>query len=141
MMLTTKSRYAVMAVIEVASRLGDSPMKLADISLNQSIPLNYLEQIFLKLKKANIVTSVKGPGGGYHLNNSSDQISIEVIIDAVEENLKMTRCSKDKNCRKNGINCETHDLWKGLSKHIRNYFANISIADVMSGNLSIENAK
>ncbi len=135
MMLTTKSRYAVMAVVEVASNGGDLPMKLADISANQSIPLNYLEQLFSKLKKANIVTSVKGPGGGYHLSNPCEEISIENIIDAVEENLKMTRCAKDKSCRKNGINCTTHSLWKGLSKQIRSYFANISVADVMSGNL------
>ena len=138
MMLTTKSRYAVMAVIEVASSGNDLPMKLADISANQNIPLSYLEQIFAKLKKANIVDSVKGPGGGYHLMNPCAKISIETIIDAVEENLKMTRCSKDKSCRKNGLNCKTHDLWKGLSRQIRSYFANISVADVMSNNLNID---
>ena len=139
MMLTTKSRYAVRAVMEVASKNELTPMRLADISANQDIPLSYLEQIFLKLKKADLVSSVKGPGGGYHLKNSSDQITIENIIDAVEENLKMTKCSKDKNCRKNGVNCKTHDLWKGLSRHIRNYFASISIADVISGKISISN--
>ena len=139
MMLTTKSRYAVMAVIEVAARNSQSPIRLADISEKQNIPLNYLEQIFLKLKKARLVNSVKGPGGGYHLNIASDKISIENIVDAVEENLKMTRCSKDKNCRKDGINCKTHDLWKGLGRHIRAYFANISIADVIDGKISIAN--
>ena len=138
MMLTIKSRYAVMAIMEVASGDGVEPMKLADISANQDIPLNYLEQIFLKLKKAELVRSVKGPGGGYHLNNSSDKITIEAIIDAVEENLKMTRCSKDKNCRKNGINCKTHNLWKGLGKQIRNYFASISIADVISDEINLD---
>ncbi len=138
-MLTTKSRYAVMAVIEVAATNNKSPIRLADISERQNIPLNYLEQIFLKLKKANLVSSVKGPGGGYYLNLSSEKISIESIVDAVEENLKMTRCSKDKNCRKNGINCKTHDLWKGLGRHIREYFANISIADVISGKINIAN--
>jgi Rrf2 family iron-sulfur cluster assembly transcriptional regulator len=137
MMLTTKSRYAVMAVIEVAANTTGLPMKLAVISANQDIPLNYLEQIFLKLKKADLVKSVKGPGGGYQLNITSDQITIENIIDAVDENLKMTRCSRDKNCRKNGINCQTHDLWKGLSKSIRGYFAGISIADVMNGELKV----
>jgi Rrf2 family iron-sulfur cluster assembly transcriptional regulator len=139
MMLTTKSRYAVMAIMEVASKNAIAPMKLADISINQNIPLSYLEQIFLKLKKADLVSSVKGPGGGYHLNSSSDKITIEDIIDAVEENLKMTRCAKDKSCRKNGINCQTHDLWKGLSKHIRAYLASISIADVISGKINISN--
>jgi len=124
-----------MAIIEVVSSSASSPMRLADISASQSIPLNYLEQIFSKLKRAGLVSSVKGPGGGYYLNISSDQITIESIIDAMEENLKMTRCSKDKNCRKGGINCQTHNLWKGLSVQIRNYFAGISVADVMSGKL------
>jgi Rrf2 family iron-sulfur cluster assembly transcriptional regulator len=136
-MLTTKSRYAVMAVIEVAANTTGLPMKLVVISANQDIPLNYLEQIFLKLKKADLVKSVKGPGGGYQLNITSDQITIENIIDAVDETLKMTRCSRDKNCRKNGINCQTHDLWKGLGKSIRGYFAGISIADVMNGELKV----
>lgn len=138
-MLTTKSRYAVMAVIEVAARNSNAPIRLSDISEKQNIPLSYLEQIFLKLKKANLVCSVKGPGGGYYLNLALEEISIESIVDAVEENLKMTRCSKDKNCRKNGVNCKTHDLWKGLGHHIREYFANISIADVVSGEINIVN--
>jgi Rrf2 family iron-sulfur cluster assembly transcriptional regulator len=137
MMLTTKSRYAVMAVIEVAANNSGLPMKLADISANQNIPLSYLEQIFLKLKKAELVISVKGPGGGYKLISPSDKINVERIINAVDENLKMTRCSKDKSCRKNGINCQTHDLWKGLGMQIKNYFAGISIADVISGNIRV----
>ncbi len=137
MMLTTRSRYAVMAVVEVAANKNENPTRLADICANQDIPLNYLEQIFSKLKRANIVFSIKGPGGGYKLSNSSDKISIENIIDAVDENLKMTRCSKDKNCRKNGINCQTHTLWKGLSIQIRNYFASISVADVVNGEINI----
>ena len=139
MMLTTKSRYAVMAIIDVASRSSNSPVKLADISIAQNIPLNYLEQIFLKLKKSNIVKSVKGPGGGYNLNLPSEQIFIEDIVDAVEENLKMTRCSKGKSCRQDGMKCKTHDLWKGLGLHIRKYFANISIADVASGQIKMVN--
>ncbi|MDG1436680.1 MAG: Rrf2 family transcriptional regulator [Rickettsiaceae bacterium] len=137
MMLTTKSRYAVMAIIEVASQNALVPMKLADISVNQGIPLSYLEQIFLKLKKADLVIAIKGPGGGYYLKDTSDKINLIDIIDAVEENLKMTKCSKDKSCRKNGINCQTHDLWKGLGAHIRSYFSNISIADVISGKISV----
>lgn len=131
MMLTTKSRYAVMAIMEVASSDGTKPVKLGDISTNQNIPLNYLEQIFSKLKKAKLVDAVKGPGGGYLLKIASNKITIENIIDAVEENLKMTRCAKDKSCRQNGINCKTHNLWKGLGSQIRNYFASISIADVI----------
>lgn len=135
MMLTTKSRYAVMAILEVASSDSKKPMRLSDISEKQTIPLNYLEQIFLKLKKANIVKSVKGPGGGYCLNSASELLNIIEIIDAVEENTKMTRCSVDKTCRKNGDKCMTHDLWKGLGNQIRNYFSSISVADVMSGEI------
>jgi cysteine desulfurase len=132
MMLTTKSRYAVMAILEVASNSGGSPMKLADISSNQTIPLNYLEQLFLKLKNANIVTSVKGPGGGYRLNCTPDSLKIIDIIDGVEENTKMTRCAVDKTCRKNGVKCMTHDLWKGLGNQIRDYFSAISVGDLLS---------
>jgi Rrf2 family iron-sulfur cluster assembly transcriptional regulator len=135
MMLTTKSRYAVMAILEVASSDSKKPMRLSDISEKQTIPLNYLEQIFLKLKNANIVKSVKGPGGGYCLNSASELLNIIEIIDAVEENTKMTRCSVDKTCRKNGAKCMTHDLWKGLGNQIRNYFSSISVADVISGKI------
>lgn len=136
-MLTTKGRYAVMAVIEVAGNNSDLPVKLANISENQDISLKYLEKIFAKLKKAKIVTAVKGPGGGYKLVSARDQITIENIIDAVDENLKMTRCSKNKNCKKNGVNCQTHNLWKGLGKQIRDYFANISVDDILSGRVSV----
>jgi Rrf2 family iron-sulfur cluster assembly transcriptional regulator len=131
MMLTTKSRYAVIAMMEVAIGDGTKPVKLGDIAVNQDISLSYLEQIFAKLKKANLVDAVKGPGGGYLLKHSPKEISIAAIVDAVDENLKMTRCSKDKKCRKNGINCKTHNLWKGLGLQITNYFAGISVADVM----------
>lgn len=137
MMLTTKSRYAVMAIIEVASAGKNAPMKLADISAKQNIPLSYLEQIFLKLKKSEIVSAVKGPGGGYFLTADFRLLNIIDIIDAVEENTKMTRCSVDKTCRQNGVKCMTHDLWKGLGNQIRSYLSKISVADVMSGNISV----
>ena len=141
MMLTTKSRYAVMAILEVASSGSTKPMRLSDISEKQTIPLSYLEQIFLKLKKAHIVKSVKGPGGGYCLNSASELLNIIEIIDAVEENTKMTRCSVDKTCRKNGAKCMTHDLWKGLGNQIRNYFSSISVADVMSRKIDFHMVK
>jgi Rrf2 family transcriptional regulator, iron-sulfur cluster assembly transcription factor len=141
MMLTTKSRYAVMAILEVASSGSTKPMRLSDISEKQTIPLSYLEQIFLKLKKSHIVKSVKGPGGGYCLNSASELLNIIEIIDAVEENTKMTRCSVDKTCRKNGAKCMTHDLWKGLGNQIRNYFSSISVADVMSGKIDFHMVK
>jgi len=130
-----------MAIVEVASSQSTRPIKLADISNKQTIPLNYLEQIFLKLKKANIVKSVKGPGGGYCLNVPSESLNIIEIIDAVEENTKMTRCSVDKTCRKNGAKCMMHDLWKGLGNQIRSYFSSISVADVMAGEIDFRLVK
>lgn len=136
MMLTTKTRYAVMAIIEVAAQHNKKPIRLADIANNQVIPLHYLEQIFLKLKKCDIVKSFKGPGGGYCLNIPAKQISVDKIIDAVEENLKMTRCSQGKKCSLDGVKCKTHNLWQGLSTHIRSYFANISVADIINGQIN-----
>lgn len=132
MMLTTKSRYAIMAVLELASKNGDKPCSLAEISNQQSISINYLEQIFLMLKRAGIVRSVKGPGGGYFIN--SNNIKISSIIDAVYENTKMTRCSSKNNkvgCIAKNLRCNSHYLWDGLTSHIRSYFDAISIADVI----------
>lgn len=133
MMLTTKSRYAIMAILEVAAHQTTRPIKLSDISNKQTIPLNYLEQIFSKLKKAEIVRSVKGPGGGYLLNIPSASLNIIEIIDAVEENTTMTRCSVNQSCQKNSTKCMTHNLWQGLGNQIRSYFLSISVADVMAG--------
>lgn len=141
MKLTTKSRYAVMAVVEVAHRLQSGgnqvPTRLIDISTSQDIPLSYLEQIFLKLKNANIVKSIKGPGGGYLLGSETKDISVISIVDAVDENTKMTRCGNGRYCTKSGDKCKTHDLWKGLGMHIRSYLSSVSIADILAGNIDI----
>jgi Rrf2 family transcriptional regulator, iron-sulfur cluster assembly transcription factor len=133
MMLTTKARYAVMAIVEMACTKNIKPIKLEEVSLKQQIPLNYLEQIFCKLKNAGIVGSIRGPGGGYVLKAKLNEITIAAIIDAVEENLQMTRCSEEvkAGCMPDHTKCKTHDLWFGLGIHIRNYFESISIADVI----------
>lgn len=131
MMLTTKGRYAVMAVLDIASRTEHTPSKLSDISNNQQIPLNYLEQIFSRLKNSGIVKSVKGPGGGYFIYKDLDKISIVEIIDAVEENIKITRCNGIDFCAQ-GKKCNTHDLWDGLGKVIRSYLSSVSVKDVLS---------
>ena len=135
MMLTTRGRYAVMAILEVAPVASGVPVKLLEISEKQNISLNYLEQIFAKLRKAGIVRSVRGPGGGYLLNGKLGKIKIANIIDAVEENISMTRCStKSKDgCNVDKTKCQSHHLWKGLEEHIRNYFEAISIADIIEG--------
>ena len=135
MMLTTKGRYAVMAILEVAPLSAGRPIKLSEIAEKQNISLHYLEQIFSKLKRAEIVRAVRGPGGGYILNGALNKIKIADIIDAVEENIEMTRCSaKTKaGCMIDKSRCKSHHLWKGLGDHIRNYFDSISIADVIAG--------
>ncbi len=137
-MLTTKGRYAVMAILELAAaRHSGKPVSLYEISNKQNITVNYLEQIFAKLKKANLVTSVKGPSGGYMINNNLADIRIIDIIDAVEENIEMTRCGSEVACTKTKAQCDTHHLWKGLSQHIRNYFNSITVLDVLSKKLLI----
>lgn len=141
MMLTAKGRYAVMAILEIASQVTrstiTSPITLAEISLKQNIPLNYLEQIFAKLKKANLVRAVKGPRGGYVINIALNMIKISNIIDAVDENIEMTKCFRDPvaSCRPNEVKCNTHYLWLGLSDHIRSYFDGITVADMIRNKL------
>lgn len=135
MILTIKSRYAVIALVEVVSNHSTRPIKIADISRKQAISLNYLEQIFLKLKKAKILKSVRGPGGGYYLNIPLESLNIMKIIDAVGENTKMTKCSLTR-CESNRVKCITHYLWEGLSDKIRNYFSSILVIDLISKKLS-----
>jgi Rrf2 family iron-sulfur cluster assembly transcriptional regulator len=121
-----------MAILEVANCERTLPLKLADIATRQSIPVNYLEQIFSMLKNAGIVQSVKGPGGGYRLNKNLDDLFIVEIIDAVEESTKMTRCTGHETCLTENIKCNAHYLWHGLENNIRNYLSNISVSDVLS---------
>jgi Rrf2 family iron-sulfur cluster assembly transcriptional regulator len=136
MRLTTKGRYAVMAVLEIASRRPETPITLNEISIKQDISINYLEQIFAKLKMANIVKSVKGPRGGYIINEKLNNIKITNIIDAVDENIEMTRCERKSmtGCMVNKMQCNSHHLWSGLASHIRSYFDAISIADMLKSN-------
>lgn len=128
MILTTKARYAVMAVIEIASQPENKPVTLMHISKNQNISLSYLEQIFVHLKKYQIVNSHRGPGGGYVLAKSKSDINIADIIKAIEEPIKMTRCSIElKGCMVNKTKCKTHHLWQGLENKIYDYLNSISI--------------
>lgn len=138
MMLTTKGRYAVMAIIDIATYGNEAtPITLNEIANRQNIATSYLEQIFNKLKVASLVKSIKGPGGGYILNQDIKKCKIKNIIDAVEENLTMTRCGMDeKTCRINSKEkCTTHYLWEGLSLNIKNYLNEISISDLLSGKI------
>lgn len=133
MMLTTKGRYAVMAMVDL-SYYGkdDKAIALYEISKRQDIAINYLEQLFNKLKKHNLVESFKGPGGGYRLAKLAKDISILTIVSAVDESIKMTRCDAlHKGCltKQNKI-CFTHVLWDGLGKQITGYLESISLQDV-----------
>lgn len=139
MMLTTKGRYAVIAIVDIASfKKVQKPVNLFTISERQNIAVSYLEQIFIKLKQAKIVNSIKGPGGGYILNQDASMIKIDTIIDAVNENINMTKCSKDKQkCLANNMMCNSHFLWLGLGNKIREYLSNISVADVLENRILI----
>lgn len=136
MILGTKARYAVMAMVEMAGRKTQVPVSLADLSKSQEITLPYLEQIFRKLKSGGVVHSVRGSGGGYMLAREARDIYISEIVQAVDESLKMTRCESQKTsgCMKNKSRCLTHDLWEGLGEQIYNYLAAISLADICNRN-------
>lgn len=135
-MLTTRGRYAVMAIVDIALNSSGKPVNLGDISLRQNIAQNYLEQIFVRMKNFGVVKSVRGPGGGYILSKDPIEITISYIIDAVEEEIRMTRCSKEnESCTKKNAKCITHDLWHGLARHIRTYLENITVKDVLSGDI------
>lgn len=139
MKLPTKTRYAIMAMVDIAFHSDGLPIKLAQVSERQNIALNYLEQIFVKLKKAELVYSIKGPGGGYKLARKPEDISIAHILFAMSKSFQMTRCSSEF-CLKDNLKCLTHNLWKGLENNIINYFSSISLSDVTKNNL-INNAK
>ena len=131
MRLTTKGRYAVTAVLDIALYESEGPVSVADIAKRQGLPSSYLEQLFSHLKKKGLVSGRKGPGGGYRLNESSHHITIADVIDAVDETVDATKCGGTKNCTGQG-RCITHDLWANLSKEIRNFLEGISISQLTS---------
>lgn len=142
MMLTTKGRYAVMAMVDIAYYAkGQEVIALHEIAQRQEIAVNYLEQLFCKLKRHNLVESTKGPGGGYKLSRSPQDISIFEVINAVDEDIKITRCENlEKGClvKRNKI-CFTHVLWNGLGEKISGYLNSMSLQDVCN-NISAKSA-
>ena len=130
MRLTSKGRYAVTAMLDVALNSETGPVPLADISERQGISLSYLEQLFSRLRKNGLVSSVRGPGGGYRLALSADQISIGMVISAVNENIDVTRCLGKGNC-KGGVECLTHTLWQDLSDRISDFLDEITLAELV----------
>ncbi|WP_275099504.1 Fe-S cluster assembly transcriptional regulator IscR [Sedimenticola hydrogenitrophicus] len=130
MRLTTKGRYAVTAMLDLAFHQGEGPITLADIAERQGISLSYLEQLFSRLRKKLLVSSVRGPGGGYVLGKEADEIFIAAVITAVDEKVDTTRCGGSHNCQDNE-RCLTHDLWHDLSDQIYDYLNRISLHDLM----------
>ncbi|MDD3519585.1 MAG: Fe-S cluster assembly transcription factor [Chromatiales bacterium] len=130
MRLTTKGRYAVTALLDLAIHNNEGPISLADISGRQGISLSYLEQLFSKLRKRGLVVSTRGPGGGYSLSRPATEISVEEIISAVDEKVDTTRCGGKGDCQDDAP-CLTHDLWMALSEQIRHFLANITLGDIM----------
>ena len=136
MRLTTKGRYAVMAMADLASFKDKGPISLNEISLRQNISLGYLEQIFIKLKNRNLVRSVRGAKGGYILETTPENIKISNIITAVDEEVKMLNCKKDskKGCTNKSTKCITHNLWDQLDQHINNFFEKVKLQDLVKKN-------
>lgn len=131
MRLSTKGRYAVTAMLDLALHERDGPVTLADISTCQNISLSYLEQLFAKLRRHGLVTGVRGPGGGYRLGRAAERISVADIIVAVDENVDATRCHGRQNCQ-NGNRCLTHELWSELSAQIFGFLDGISLAQLIT---------
>jgi len=128
--LTTKGRYAVTAMLDLAFHDSEGPITLADIAQRQGISLSYLEQLFSRLRKQALVSSVRGPGGGYVLERGVNDICVADVISAVDETVDSTRCGGSHNCQDNE-RCLTHDLWNDLSDRIHDYLSNISLHDLM----------
>ena len=133
MKLTTKGRYAVMAMVDLAANENIKPVSLNEIALRQNISLSYLEQLFLKLKNNNLVKSVRGPQGGYVLERNPKDIKLSNIIFAVDEEVKTLNCKKDskKGCSGKSFKCITHSLWADLENHINFFFENKKLSDLI----------
>ena len=134
MKLTTKGRYAVMAMAGLAANESFKPVSLNEIAVRQNISLSYLEQLFLKLKNNNLVKSVRGPHGGYVLEKKAKDIKLSSIISAVAEEIKLLNCKKDskKGCSGKNVKCITHNLWYDLEKHINGFFENKNLQELVS---------
>jgi Rrf2 family iron-sulfur cluster assembly transcriptional regulator len=131
MRLTAKGRYAVTAMLDLAVHHNEGPISLADISDRQGISLSYLEQLFAKLRRNELVKSVRGPGGGYQLSRDAASIFVAQIVDAVDEKVDATRCAGRANCH-HGETCLTHELWSDLSSQIHQFLSDIDLASIIA---------
>ena len=130
MRLTTKGRYAVTAMLDLALHFKDGPITLADISQRQGISLSYLEQLFSKLRKNGLVDSTRGPGGGYRLSRDAHEVAVADVITAVDEKVETTRCGGLSNCQ-DDQQCLTHELWTDLSQQIHGFLKGISLGQLV----------
>jgi Rrf2 family transcriptional regulator, iron-sulfur cluster assembly transcription factor len=139
MKLTTKGRYAVMAMADLASNTNTGPISLTEISLRQNISLAYLEQIFIKLKNKKLVKSSRGATGGYILEKPASEIKLSNIIFAVDEEVKMLNCKKNskKGCNNKSTKCITHNLWDELDQHINGFFEKVKLQDLVKQNFNL----
>ena len=133
MKLTSKGRYAVMAMADLAKYEAQKPINLTEISLRQGISLSFLEQLFLKLKKNNLVVSARGPNGGYILSKEPSEIKLSSIINAVDEKIKTVKCKREskRGCNGKAVKCITHDLWDELENHINTFFEKNTLKDIV----------
>ena len=141
MRLTTKGRYAVTAMLDLAFKQDSGPVSLMEISERQDISLSYLEQLFALLRRRGVVVSARGPGGGYSLAREARHISIADIINAVDEGYDVTACNQSQHPCQNGATCLSHNLWVELSQQIHDFFNGISLGDLMERRGIIEVAK
>jgi Rrf2 family iron-sulfur cluster assembly transcriptional regulator len=132
--LSTKGRYAVMAMVDLGANSAGKPVSLAEIAERQEISLSYLEQLFGKLRRGGLVKSVRGPGGGYLLNRTTDETRVSDIVIAVDEPLRATRCTPGSSvgCSRDSGRCLTHDLWEELSNQIHMFLSSVSLEDVIA---------
>ena len=144
MQLSTKGRYAVMAMTDLARHGAARPVSLAEIAERQELSLAYLEQLFARLRRQGLVASVRGPGGGYRLARPAEQLNVAEVVLAVDEPLRATRCAghaQAGGCMKGGARCLTHDLWEETGRQIHDYLAGVSLADVLHGRLRRDSAE
>jgi len=142
MQLSTKGRYAVMAMIDLAGRGEGGATRLADIAERQQISRPYLEQLFSRLRRRGLVESVRGPGGGYRLSRPPAEISVADVVLAVDEPLRATRCrGVGPGCMKGGVRCLTHDLWEETGRQIALYLSGVSLTDVLAGRVRPDRAR
>ncbi len=137
MKLTTRGRYAVMAMVDLAEHGGEEPVCIGDIAERQNLSVAYLERLFAALRRAELLSAGRGRCGGYALTRPADQISVAAVMAALDEDMDATRCGGQAACTGNGERCRTHGLWMALSEQVQGFLADVSLDDVVAGRLDV----